>query len=95
MPARALFPGAIASACGVVLVTTGFGAYVAASSRYTAVYGTLAGVVVEVTQASSAPVAVVVHPAGKAGAATPSKFWVKNGVPPHGIGVGLGQTRVR
>jgi membrane protein len=44
--ARALVPGAIASGFGVVLVTTGFGYYVAASSRYTAVYGALAGVVI-------------------------------------------------
>jgi membrane protein len=43
---RALLPGAITSAIGVVLVTFGFGAYVAASTRYTAVYGAFAGVVI-------------------------------------------------
>ena len=43
---RALIPGAIASAIGVVLVTFGFGAYVAASKRYTAVYGAFAGIVI-------------------------------------------------
>ena len=32
---------------------------------------------VEVTQADWAPLVEVVHPAGKAGAVTPSKFWVK------------------
>jgi membrane protein len=35
----------VTSAVGVVLVTFGFGAYVAVSTRYTAVYGALAGVV--------------------------------------------------
>lgn len=50
--------------------------------------GALAGVVVEVTQSDSEPVAAVVHPAGNAGATTPSKFCVKNGAPPHGEGVG-------
>jgi membrane protein len=44
--ARALLPGAVTSAVGVVLVTSGFGAYVAVSTRYTAVYGALAGVVI-------------------------------------------------
>ena len=43
---RALLPGALASAIGVLLVTTGFTAYVATSTRYTAVYGSLAGVVI-------------------------------------------------
>src|SRR5215469_5188789 len=43
---RALLPGAVTSAVGVVLVTSGFGGYVAVSTRYTAVYGALAGVVV-------------------------------------------------
>ena len=43
---RALLPGAVTSAVGVVLVTSGFGAYVAASTRYTAVYGALAGLVI-------------------------------------------------
>jgi membrane protein len=44
--ARALLPGALASGIGMVLVTGGFGAYVAVSSRYTAVYGALAGAVI-------------------------------------------------
>jgi membrane protein len=43
---RALLPGALASGIGVVLVTVGFGAYVAVSSRYTAVYGAFAGAVI-------------------------------------------------
>jgi uncharacterized BrkB/YihY/UPF0761 family membrane protein len=40
---RALLPGAVASVVGVVLVTSGFGADVATSTRYTDVYGALAG----------------------------------------------------
>ncbi len=44
--ARALLPGALASGIGVVLVTAGFGAYVAASSKFTAVYGAFAGAVI-------------------------------------------------
>jgi membrane protein len=43
---RALLPGAITSAIGIVLVTAGFAAYVATSTRYTAVYGAFAGAVV-------------------------------------------------
>jgi membrane protein len=43
---RALLPGAVASSIGVVLVTFGFGAYVAVSKRYAAVYGAFAGVVI-------------------------------------------------
>jgi membrane protein len=43
---RALLPGAVTSAVGVVVVTSGFGIYVAKSTRYTAVYGALAGVVI-------------------------------------------------
>ena len=43
---RALLPGAVTSAVGVVLVTSGFGTYVAVSTRYTAVYGALAEVVI-------------------------------------------------
>jgi membrane protein len=43
---RAVLPGALASGIGVVLVTGGFGAYVATSSNYTAVYGAFAGAVV-------------------------------------------------
>jgi membrane protein len=46
VPMRDLVPGAAAAALGVVLVGTGFGAYVATSSRYTAVYGALAGAVI-------------------------------------------------
>jgi hypothetical protein len=37
-------------------------------------FGALTGVVVEVTHGDSEPLAVVVHPAGSAGADTPSKF---------------------
>jgi len=44
--ARAVFPGAVASAVGIVFVTVGFGAYVAISSKYTAVYGAFAGAVI-------------------------------------------------
>ncbi len=44
--ARALLPGALTSAAGVVLVTFAFGAYVAVSKRYAAVYGAFAGVVI-------------------------------------------------
>jgi membrane protein len=43
---RALLPGAVTSAVGIVLVTSVFGAYVSVSTRYTAVYGALAGVVI-------------------------------------------------
>ena len=43
---RALLPGAFASAIGVVLVTVGFGVYVATSTKYTAVYGAFAGGVI-------------------------------------------------
>ena len=46
VPVRALLPGAIASALGVVAVVTGFGVYVAWSSHYTAVYGVFAGAVI-------------------------------------------------
>jgi len=44
--ARALLPGAIASSLGVVGVLAGFGAYVAWSRHYTAVYGVFAGAVI-------------------------------------------------
>jgi membrane protein len=44
--ARALLPGAVTSAIGVVLVTAGFGVYVAGSARYTAVYGAFAALVI-------------------------------------------------
>ena len=43
---RALLPGALASAIGIVLVTGGFAAYVATSTRYAAVYGAFAGAVI-------------------------------------------------
>lgn len=43
---RALLPGALLSAAGIVLVTTGFGAYVSSSTHYSAVYGTFAGAVI-------------------------------------------------
>jgi membrane protein len=44
--ARALLPGAVASSLGVVSALAGFGAYVAWSKHYTAVYGVFAGAVV-------------------------------------------------
>lgn len=44
--ARALLPGAIASSVGVVAALAAFGAYVAWSKHYTAVYGVFAGAVV-------------------------------------------------
>jgi membrane protein len=44
--ARALLPGAVASAVGVVSALAGFGAYVAWSKHYTAVYGVFAGAVI-------------------------------------------------
>lgn len=43
---RALLPGAVTSAFGVVGVVAGFGAYVASSRHYTAVYGVFAGAVI-------------------------------------------------
>ena len=43
---RALLPGAVASSVGVVAVAAGFGAYVASSRHYTAVYGVFAGLVI-------------------------------------------------
>jgi len=43
---RALLPGAVTSAIGVLVVSVGFGTYVAVSTRYTAVYGAFAGVVI-------------------------------------------------
>jgi membrane protein len=44
--ARALLPGAVASSVGVVAALAGFGAYVAWSKHYTAVYGVFAGAVI-------------------------------------------------
>ncbi len=43
---RALLPGAVTSSVGVVAVVAGFGAYVAWSRHYTAVYGVFAGTVI-------------------------------------------------
>ena len=43
---RALVPGAVGSAVGVVIVTAAFAVYVSVSSHYTAVYGAFAGVVI-------------------------------------------------
>jgi membrane protein len=43
---RAVLPGAVTSAIGVLLVTTGFGAYVSLSARYTALYGAFAALVI-------------------------------------------------
>jgi membrane protein len=41
-----LLPGALVSSVGVVALIAGFGIYVAASKRYTAVYGVFAGAVI-------------------------------------------------
>jgi membrane protein len=43
---RRVLPGAVTSAIGVLLASAGFAAYVALSTRYTAVYGAFAGVVI-------------------------------------------------
>jgi membrane protein len=43
---RAVLPGAVLSAAGIVLVSVGFDVYVARSSKYTAVYGGFAGSVI-------------------------------------------------
>jgi membrane protein len=43
---RNLLPGALGSAIGLVLLSAGFAVYVRFSTRYTAVYGTLAGAVI-------------------------------------------------
>jgi membrane protein len=43
---RALLPGALTSAVGIVVVAGGFAGYVQVSSHYTAVYGALAGAVI-------------------------------------------------
>ena len=43
---RALLPGAITSAVGLALVAVGFSTYVHFSTRFTAVYGALAGAVI-------------------------------------------------
>ncbi len=44
--AKGLLPGAVASSLGVVVAVAGFGAYVAWSKHYTAVYGVFAGAVI-------------------------------------------------
>src|ERR1700681_2120105 len=49
------------------------------TSGANAEFGALAGLVVEVTHGTSTPVAAVVHPAGRAGARTLSKFSEKTG----------------
>ena len=54
--------------------------------------GALAGLVVEVTQGTSAPVAAVVHPAGSAGATTPSKFSENVALQGEAVGVTEGAT---
>lgn len=43
---RAWLPGAALSATGIVAISIGFGAYIEASGRYTAVYGAFAGTVI-------------------------------------------------
>src|SRR6187549_2534664 len=60
----------------------------AAGSGANASFGAVSGVVVDVTQGTSAPVAALVHPAGSAGATTPSKFSLQPG--PGGVGVAVG-----
>src|ERR1700704_1700073 len=66
----------------------------AAGSSANASFGAVSGVVVEVTQSGGAPCALLAtHPAGKAGATTPSKFSESE---PHGepvavaVAVGVG-----
>ena len=44
--AKGLLPGAVASSVGVVVAVAGFGAYVAWSKHYTAVYGVFAGAII-------------------------------------------------
>jgi membrane protein len=46
MRLRALLPGAVAAAVGIVVVLVGFGAYASASTRFTAVYGAFGAAVV-------------------------------------------------
>jgi membrane protein len=43
---HAVLPGAVAAACGLALVAVGFSTYLRFSTRYTAVYGALAGGVI-------------------------------------------------
>src|SRR5438046_664974 len=49
-------------------------------------FGALAGLVVEVTHGTSTPVTAIVHPPGRVGAVTPSKFSEKVA---HGVGVAV------
>ena len=60
-----------------------------AGSGANAAFGAVSGVVVDVTHGTSAPVAVLVHPAGSAGAVTPSKFSVKTTLKAEQFGVGV------
>ena len=61
-----------------------------AGSSINASLGGVSGVVVDVTHIGAPPVALVAtHPAGNAGAVTPSKFSF-NAVPAHGVPVGDG-----
>src|SRR5438552_9563177 len=62
-----------------------------AGSLTKASFGAVSGVVVEVTHniPSGFMALAATHPAGKAGAVTPSKFSLKE---PHGVGVGVGGT---
>jgi hypothetical protein len=57
------------------------------SGRANATLGPLAGKVVEVVHEVPNPVTVVVHPVGRFGAVTSSKFSEK--VTPHGVGIGV------
>jgi membrane protein len=43
---RALFPGAVAAAAGMIVLLIGFGAYASASTHFTAVYGAFGGAVI-------------------------------------------------
>jgi membrane protein len=43
---RALFPGAVAAAVGMIALLIGFGAYASASTHFTAVYGAFGGAVI-------------------------------------------------
>ena len=59
-----------------------------AGSSITASLGAVSGVVVDVTHNGAPPIALVAtHPAGNAGAVTPSKFSVNEA---HGVTVGVG-----
>ena len=60
VPLRDLLPGAVFSSVGLLLVGTGFGLYVALSTRYSAVYGALAGVAVAMIAAYLASYVVLI-----------------------------------